>query len=77
LGQNRHDPPYGAKARLSILRQLLRQLVDLNDEYADQGLAIFALAVDPFEALRSYRKYFPTSEKFVPISLSMPMGFLP
>src|SRR5580692_7243186 len=24
LDQNRHDPPYGAKARLSILRQLLR-----------------------------------------------------
>src|SRR5580692_7800939 len=23
LDQNRHDPPYGAKARLSILRQLL------------------------------------------------------
>ena len=24
LDQNRHDPPYGAKARLSILRQVLR-----------------------------------------------------
>jgi transposase len=26
LDQNRHDPPYGAKARLSILRQVLRIL---------------------------------------------------
>src|SRR5271157_3903569 len=25
LDQNRHDPPYGAKARLSILRQVLRE----------------------------------------------------
>src|SRR5271163_1097413 len=25
LDQNRHDPPYGAKARLSILRQVLRR----------------------------------------------------
>jgi hypothetical protein len=25
LDQNRHDPPYGAKARLSILRQVLRK----------------------------------------------------
>src|ERR1700730_17706067 len=24
LDQNRHDPPYGAKARLSLLRQVLR-----------------------------------------------------
>jgi thiol-disulfide isomerase/thioredoxin len=60
----------------STCRAQLRQLVELHDEYADQGLAIFALAVDPFEALRSYRKYFPTTEKFVPISLR-PMGFLP
>src|SRR6202163_5099840 len=26
LDQNRHDPPYGAKARLSILRQVLTGL---------------------------------------------------
>src|SRR5271167_3323115 len=28
LDQNRHDPPYGAKARLSILRQVLSYLLD-------------------------------------------------
>jgi predicted nuclease of predicted toxin-antitoxin system len=28
LDQKRHDPPYGAKARLSILRQLLREADD-------------------------------------------------
>src|SRR5208337_2276482 len=28
LDQNRHDPPYGAKARLSILRQVLRPRPD-------------------------------------------------
>ena len=28
LDQNRHDPPYGAKARLSILRQVLRPCSD-------------------------------------------------
>src|SRR6516165_2549997 len=27
----------------------LRQLIELHDTYADQGLAIFALAVDQFE----------------------------
>lgn len=31
-------------------REQLRQLVEFNYEYADQGLAIFALAVDRFEA---------------------------
>jgi len=29
LDQNRHDPPYGAKARLNILRQVLS---DRNNE---------------------------------------------
>ena len=28
LDQNRHDPPYGAKARLSILRQLLSDILE-------------------------------------------------
>jgi peroxiredoxin len=30
-------------------RAQLLQLKDIHDKYADQGLAIFALAVDPFE----------------------------
>ena len=34
LDQNRHDPPYGAKARLSILRQVLRDRAGLPYETA-------------------------------------------
>jgi thiol-disulfide isomerase/thioredoxin len=30
-------------------RAQLEQLIELHDRYADQGLAVFALAVDPFE----------------------------
>jgi peroxiredoxin len=30
-------------------RAQLTELIELHDKYADQGLAIFALAVDPFE----------------------------
>ncbi len=30
-------------------RAQLEQLIELHDRYADQGFAIFALAVDPFE----------------------------
>ena len=33
----------------STCRAQLRQLIQLNNRYADQGLAIFALAVDQFE----------------------------
>jgi peroxiredoxin len=33
----------------SACRAQLKQLIELHDRYADQGLAIFALAVDPFE----------------------------
>jgi hypothetical protein len=32
LDENRHDPPYGAKARLSILRQVLSQLLDVGQK---------------------------------------------
>jgi hypothetical protein len=39
LGQNRHDPPYGAKARLSILRQLLNAEAFIA-EATDTGLAL-------------------------------------
>ena len=30
-------------------RAQLTELIEIHDKYADQGLAIFALAVDPFE----------------------------
>jgi peroxiredoxin len=30
-------------------RAQLKELMEIHDKYADQGLAIFALAVDPFE----------------------------
>ena len=33
----------------SACRGQLKQLIELHDRYADQGLAIFALAVDQFE----------------------------
>ena len=33
----------------SACRAQLKQLIELHDRYADQGLAIFALTVDPFE----------------------------
>jgi hypothetical protein len=38
LGQNRHDPPYGAKVRLSILRQLLREQPDVEIVRSDVRL---------------------------------------
>jgi len=52
----------------STCRAQLRQLVALNHEYADQGLAIFALAVDPFET--------PETDKDVqPLILTMKLPF--
>jgi peroxiredoxin len=52
----------------STCRAQLRQLVELHDEYADQGLAIFALAVDPFET--------PETDKDVqPLILTMKLPF--
>jgi peroxiredoxin len=49
-------------------RAQLKQLVELHDEYADQGLAIFALAVDPFET--------PETDKDVqPLILTMKLPF--
>src|SRR5271165_1402561 len=32
LDQNRHDPPYGAKARLSILRQVLNDKAAIGSD---------------------------------------------
>ena len=52
----------------SACRAQLKQLVELHDEYADQGLAIFALAVDPFET--------PETDKDVqPLILAMKLPF--
>src|ERR1700730_14474805 len=34
LDENRHDPPYGAKARLSILRQVLRRVPPVWLQYS-------------------------------------------
>jgi transposase-like protein len=57
LDQNRHDPPYGAKARLSILRQLLsyRELAELARE--------LGVSVAPSTVLRWVVRYVPEFEK--------------
>jgi len=46
----------------------LRQLIELHDKYADQGLAIFALAVDPFETPE-------TAKDVQPLILTMKLPF--
>ena len=49
-------------------RAQLDQLIELHDRYADQGLAVFALAVDPFET--------PETAKDVdPLILTMKLPF--
>jgi hypothetical protein len=44
------------------------QLTELHDRYADQGLAIFALAVDPFETPE-------TAKDVQPLILTMNLPF--
>ena len=52
----------------SVCRAQLKQLVELDDKFADQGLTIFALAVDPFET--------PETDKDVqPLIFTMKLPF--
>jgi peroxiredoxin len=55
----------------SACRAQLRQLIKLHDRYADQGLAIFALAVDPFETPEAAKDVEPL---IMTMKLPFPVG---
>ena len=55
----------------SACRAQLNQLIELHDRYADQGLAIFALAVDRFETQEAAKDVEPL---ILTMKLPFPVG---
>jgi len=55
----------------STCRAQLKQLIQLHDRYADQGLAIFALAVDQFETQEAAKDVEPL---ILTMKLPFPVG---
>ena len=52
-------------------RARLTELINIHDKYADQGLAIFALAVDPFETPETVKNVYLLISS---MSLPFPVG---
>jgi peroxiredoxin len=52
-------------------RAQLTELIELHDKYGDQGLAIFALAVDPFETPETVKN---VHQLIVTMRLPFPVG---